>query len=57
MNTALFTQNYSVGFSFDCQGNECLKNSGRYFKVLVKMDGEIVELKIMPLKDKKEKPQ
>jgi hypothetical protein len=39
-------------FSFDCQGNACLKNSGRYFKMMVTMNGEIVEPKITPLKAK-----
>ncbi len=43
-------------FSFDCQGSECQKNSGRYFKIMVKMDGEIVEPKVTPLKAKEEKP-
>jgi hypothetical protein len=42
-------------FSFDCQGSECLKNSGLYFKIMVKMDGEIVEPKVTPLKAKEEK--
>ncbi|MGI8638779.1 MAG: hypothetical protein ACR2MG_02345 [Pyrinomonadaceae bacterium] len=51
----LGTDRWYYDFSFDCQGNECLKNSGRYFKVLVKMDGEIVEPKVTPLKDKEEK--
>ncbi len=41
-------------FSFDCQGSECLKNFGLYFKIMVKMDGEIVEPKVTPLKAKEE---
>jgi hypothetical protein len=50
----LGTDRWYYDFSFDCQGSECLKNSGRYFKILVKMDGEIVEPKVIPLKAKEE---
>ena len=43
--------------SFDCEASECLKNSDKYFRVLVKMDGRIIEPTITPVKDKQEMPR
>ncbi len=43
-------------FSFDCRANECIKSSAQSFKIMVKMDGEIVEPKIARRKAKEEKP-
>jgi len=42
-------------FSFDCPVTECIKNSAQSFKIMVKMDGEIVEPKVARRKAKEEK--
>jgi hypothetical protein len=55
--SALGEDKWFYDFSFDCQANECLKNSRRYFKIMVTMDGEIVEPKVTPLKAKEKTTQ